>query len=255
VVDVETTAIEKGAKTMRALEITGLRKEFGGVIALAGIDVSIESDRIIGIIGPNGSGKTTLFNIVAGVHKPTSGRVRWLGRDITGKSPYEIARLGVVRTFQQAMSYPGLSLRENVRIACEHGRSRNAAKPKWNSADEILDFVGLAGLGPERAGSMPFGNLRWLGIAVALGANPLLLLLDEPAAGLSENETTELSKLILRFPKMGIGVCLIDHDMYLMGTLCERLVVLNFGTKIAEGPPKLVLNDPKVTEVYLGSEI
>jgi len=239
-----------------ALQITGLRKEFGGVVALAGVDVSIELDRIVGIIGPNGSGKTTLFNVVAGVHRPTSGRVLWQGKDITGKPTYQIARMGIVRTFQQAMSYRGLSVRENVRIASEHGRSYGgAARPKWDSPDEILAFVGLAGLGNEIAGSMPFGNLRRLGVAVALAANPLLLLLDEPAAGLSENEIAELMELILRFPRMGIGVCLIDHDMFLMSTLCERLVVLNFGTKIAEGPPNLVLNDPKVTEVYLGSEI
>jgi branched-chain amino acid transport system ATP-binding protein len=239
-----------------ALQITGLRKEFGGVVALAGVDVSIELDRIVGIIGPNGSGKTTLFNVVAGVHRPTSGRVLWQGKDITGKPTYQIARMGIVRTFQQAMSYRGLSVRENVRIASEHGRSRGgAARPKWDSSDEILAFVGLAGLGNEIAGSMPFGNLRRLGVAVALAANPLLVLLDEPAAGLSENEIAELMELILRFPRMGIGVCLIDHDMFLMSTLCERLVVLNFGTKIAEGPPNLVLNDPKVTEVYLGNEI
>ena len=239
-----------------ALQITGLRKEFGGVIALAGVDVSIELDRIVGIIGPNGSGKTTLFNVVAGVHRPTSGRVLWMGKDITGKPTYQIARMGIVRTFQQAMSYRGLSVRENVRIACEHGRSYGVAGgPKWDSPDEILAFVGLAGLGNEVAGSMPFGNLRRLGVAVALAANPLLMLLDEPAAGLSEHEIAELMELILRFPRMGIGVCLIDHDMFLMSTLCERLVVLNFGTKIAEGPPNLVLNDPKVTEVYLGNEI
>ena len=239
-----------------ALQITGLRKEFGGVVALAGVDVSIELDRIVGIIGPNGSGKTTLFNVIAGVHRPTSGRVLWQGKDITGKPTYQIARMGIVRTFQQAMSYRGLSVRENVRIASEHGRSRGgAARPKWDSSDEILAFVGLADLGNEIAGSMPFGNLRRLGVAVALAANPLLVLLDEPAAGLSENEIAELMELILRFPRMGIGVCLIDHDMFLMSTLCERLVVLNFGTKIAEGPPNLVLNDPKVTEVYLGNEI
>jgi branched-chain amino acid transport system ATP-binding protein len=239
-----------------ALQIKGLRKEFGGVVALAGVDVSIELNRIIGIIGPNGSGKTTLFNVVAGVHKPTSGHVLWQGKEITGKPAYQIARMGIVRTFQQAMSYRALSVRENVLIACEHGRSRGgAAKAKWDSPDEVLAFVGLAGLANEMAGSMPFGNLRRLGVAVALAANPLLLLLDEPAAGLSENETAELMELILRFPKMGIGVCLIDHDMFLMSTLCERLVVLNFGTKIAEGPPNLVLNDPKVSEVYLGNAI
>jgi branched-chain amino acid transport system ATP-binding protein len=241
---------------MSALEITGLRKTFGGVVALAGVDVSIELDKIIGIIGPNGSGKTTLFNVIAGVYKPTAGSVLWQGQDITGKPAYQIARRGLVRTFQQAMSYPGLSVRENVRIACEHGRSHHlTSRKRWESPEEILSFVGLNDLGGEMAGSMPFGNLRRLGIAVALGANPMLLLLDEPAAGLSDGETSELTELIQQFPKLGIGVCLIDHDMFLVSTLCERLIVLNFGTKIAEGPPEVVLNDPKVTEVYLGTEI
>jgi branched-chain amino acid transport system ATP-binding protein len=242
---------------MAALEVTGLHKEFGGVIALAGVDISIELDNIIGIIGPNGSGKTTLFNVITGVHHPTAGRVLWQGKDITGKPTYQIARSGLVRTFQQAMSYPGLSVRENVRIACEHGRRsrRGAAGPKWASPDDILSFVGLAGLSDEIAGSMPFGNLRRLGVAVALGANPLLLLLDEPAAGLSDSEVAELTELIIRLPKIGVGVCLIDHHMFLMSALCQRLVVLNFGTKIAEGPPNVVLNDPKVMEVYLGNQI
>jgi branched-chain amino acid transport system ATP-binding protein len=237
-------------------EITELRKEFGGVVALAGVDISIQSDKIIGIIGPNGSGKTTLFNVIAGVHKPTSGRVLWRGKDITGRVAHDIARRGLVRTFQQAMSFPGLSVQENVRIACEHGHSsENGVRPRWDSPDEILNFVGLGGLAREIAGAMPFGNLRRLGVAVALGANPSLLLLDEPAAGLSHNESDELMELVLRLPKIGIGVCLIDHDMFLMSALCERLIVLNFGTKIAEGPPNLVLNDPKVTEVYLGNEL
>jgi branched-chain amino acid transport system ATP-binding protein len=240
---------------MAALEITGLRKRFGGVVALNGVDLSVDPTKIIGIIGPNGSGKTTLFNVIAGVHKPSAGQVSWQGKDITGKSTAEIARQGLVRTFQQAMSFSGLSVRENVSIACEHGRERPGDRARWNSPDEILDFVGLSGLGHQTAGSMPFGNLRRLGIAIALGTNPLLLLLDEPAAGLNQTEVSQLMELIVKLPRAGIGVCLIDHDMFLMSGLCERLTVLNFGTKIAEGPPEVVLNEPKVKEVYLGNEI
>lgn len=241
---------------MAALEITGLRKAFGGVVAISGVDISIELERITGIIGPNGSGKTTLFNVVTGVYRPTAGRVVWQGEDISGQPPHQIARKGLVRTFQQAMSFQELSVRENVYIASEHGSQRaDAAKPRWGSPEEILSFVGLDGHGEEIAGSMPFGNLRRLGVAVALAANPTLLLLDEPAAGLTDREATALTDLIIQLPKMGIGVCLIDHHMTFMAALCERLIVLDFGTKIAEGPPDAVLHDPKVMEVYLGNDL
>jgi branched-chain amino acid transport system ATP-binding protein len=241
---------------LAALEITGLRKAFGGVVAISGVDISIELERITGIIGPNGSGKTTLFNVVTGVYRPTAGRVVWQGEDISGQPPHQIARKGLVRTFQQAMSFQELSVRENVYIASEHGSQRaDAAKPRWGSPEEILSFVGLDGHGEEIAGSMPFGNLRRLGVAVALAANPTLLLLDEPAAGLTDREATALTDLIIQLPKMGIGVCLIDHHMTFMAALCERLIVLDFGTKIAEGPPDAVLHDPKVMEVYLGNDL
>jgi branched-chain amino acid transport system ATP-binding protein len=239
---------------LAALEINGLRKRFGGVVAIDGVDIAID-DGITGIIGPNGSGKTTLFNVVTGVHKPTAGRVVWRGDDITGQPAYRVARRGLVRTFQQAMSYPGLSVRDNVRIGSEHGREVSDSKKRWRDPEDILRFVGLAGRDEEIAGSLSFGNLRRLGIAVALATEPLMLLLDEPAAGLSDGEATELRELILQFPEMGIGVCLIDHDMALMGAVCTRFVVLNFGTKIAEGPPEVVLKDPKVLEVYLGGDV
>lgn len=239
---------------MAFLEIVGLHKKFGGVVALDGVDISIDTDHITGVIGPNGSGKTTLFNVVSGALPPTSGRVTWQGQDITGKRAYEIARLGLVRTFQQSMSYTALSVGDNVRISREHGRARRLrTTPRWQSADEILDFVGLGGLGREIAGSLSFGNLRRLGLAIALGADPLLLLLDEPAAGLSDSEGVALTELILRFPQLGLGVCVIDHDMALIGAVCDRLIVLNFGTKIAEGPPQEVLNDATVLDVYLGT--
>ena len=239
---------------MTALEITGLRKKFGGVVAIDSVDIAIGDDGITGVIGPNGSGKTTLFNVVTGVHKPTAGRIVWRGEDITGQPTYRIARRGLVRTYQQAMSYPGLSVRDNVRIGNEQGRDLPAGERRWADPEDILRFVGLAGREEEIAGSLSFGNLRRLGIAVALATEPLMLLLDEPAAGLSDSEAAALRDLILQFPKLGIGVCLIDHDMALMGAVCTRFVVLNFGTKIAEGPPEVVLRDPKVLEVYLGGE-
>jgi branched-chain amino acid transport system ATP-binding protein len=148
------------------------------------------------------------------------------------------------------MSFPALSVRENILIAHEHGAG---ADRKGMSTSEILRFVGLEGRENEIAGSMPFGNLRRLGLALALAARPILLLLDEPAAGLNDSETEQLAEIILQLPGRGIGVCLIDHDMNLIASICRRLVVLDFGTKIAEGPPGEVLNDKKVVEVYLGA--
>jgi branched-chain amino acid transport system ATP-binding protein len=235
---------------MSALEISGLRKTFGGLVALDGVDLSIDPEEILGIVGPNGSGKTTLFNVVTGALKPTAGSVHWRGEDISGLPAHKIARKGLVRTFQQAMSFPALSVRENILIAHEHGAG---ADRKGMSTSEILRFVGLEGRENEIAGSMPFGNLRRLGLALALAARPILLLLDEPAAGLNDSETEQLAEIILQLPGRGIGICLIDHDMNLIASICRRLVVLDFGTKIAEGPPGEVLNDKKVVEVYLGA--
>jgi branched-chain amino acid transport system ATP-binding protein len=237
------------------LEISGVRKQFGGLVALAGVDVTIKSEGILGIIGPNGSGKTTLFNAVCGVYRPDAGTVRWNGVDITGKPAFEIGRLGIGRTFQQAMSFSTLPVRENVQIAIEHGSAqRDGPTRRWSSPDELLDFVGLEGFADESANSMPFGNLRRLGIAIALGGHPSQLLLDEPAAGLNEAESAELVQLFRRVHQLGIGVCVIDHHVGRMAELCRHLIVLHFGNKIADGPTETVLRDAKVIEVYLGGQ-
>ena len=238
------------------LEISGLRKQFGGVVAVADIDLSITTDTILGVVGPNGSGKTTLFNVVTGVHKPTAGRVEWKGVDITGYSVNQVARSGIAHTFQQAMAFPGLSVLENVTIAAEHGADEASRSARnWRTPLDIVGFVGLRPVAHEKAGILPFGALRRLGLAVALAIRPSLILLDEPAAGLNDRETAELEDLVAELPRLGIGICVIDHDMNLMASLCDRIAVLNFGTKIAEGTPEEVLHDPQVLEVYLGGEL
>lgn len=236
------------------LAISGLSKQFGGVTALAGVDLAIEEGEILGVVGPNGSGKTTLFNVVTGVHRPSGGTVLFRGQDITGLKPYAISRAGIGYTFQQAMAFAGLGVLENVRIAGEHVGTGSIANP-WPTPQALLDFVGLSAVANEKAGVLPFGSLRLLGLALALATRPSLLLLDEPAAGLNDRETTALVGLVRQLPGHGISVCVIDHDMKLMQMLCRRLAVLDFGSKIADGPTETVLADPKVLEVYLGGDL
>jgi branched-chain amino acid transport system ATP-binding protein len=237
------------------LTISGLSKQFGGVTALAGVDLAVEEGEILGVVGPNGSGKTTLFNVVTGVHRPSAGSVLFRGRDITGLKPHAISRAGIGYTFQQAMAFAGLGVLENVQIAGEHVRVDAGSTYPWPTPQALLDFVGLSTLAGEKAGVLPFGSLRLLGLALALATRPSLLLLDEPAAGLNDRETTALVGLVRQLPGHGISVCVIDHDMKLMQMLCRRLAVLDFGSKIADGPTEAVLADPKVLEVYLGGDL
>jgi branched-chain amino acid transport system ATP-binding protein len=207
---------------------------------------------VVGLIGPNGSGKTTLVSVISGFIKPSSGTVMWRGREITGLAAYRVARLGVVRTFQHAATFPRLGVRENLEIALEA-----AGRPK-DGLDELLGtgesshYGSLPKFLDQQAGELPFGIARLLGIAMAMARKPSLILLDEPAAGLNEQESELLGRAILAIAAGSTSVVMIDHDMAFLLPLCQRVVVLDAGTLIADGGPDEVRNDTRVIETYLG---
>lgn len=235
------------------LRVEDVSKRFRGVQALDGIDIDIHEGEVVGLVGPNGSGKTTLFNCITGFVRASGGRVIWNGRDTTHLAPDQMARLGVVRTFQQKMVFPSATVRENVEMAwC--ARRNDAALLGFQACDQILEFFGLSPLQETLAGDIPFGSARKLGIGLALAVNPRLLLLDEPAAGLNQEESEELGRLIKDIAGLGVTVCVIEHDVPLVMSTCQRIVVLHAGRKIAEGQPAEVANDPDVISVFLGEK-
>ena len=252
---------------MTLLSLSDVRKSFGGLSAVDDVSFSVNEGEIAGLIGPNGAGKTTLFNIVTSIYPPSGGRVLFRGEDIAGRKPHDVTRKGIGRTFQNIRLFPKMTARENVMVG-RHARSRAGI---WRSVlrtgiqraeegrirektDELLAFMGLAGYEESPAGKMPYGHQRRLEIARALAAEPRLLLLDEPAAGMNESETREIHRLILAIRALGVTILLIEHDMSLVMSVCDRLVVLNFGQKIAEGTPEEIRINPEVVEAYLGRE-
>jgi branched-chain amino acid transport system ATP-binding protein len=269
-----TAAAPSGAETAASaadvpgplLTVAGLVKEFGGVRAVDDVSFDVMRGRIHALIGPNGAGKTTLFNLVAGVIAPTAGRVTFAGLDITGLPPARRARAGLQRTFQNLQTFGELSAIENVMVGRHlHSHTgflsalaglpgvRRSNRAARDAAEALMRTVGLAAWLGARADAMPYGALKRLDIARALAAEPRLLLMDEPAAGLNPSETAAMMDLIRAIAAGGVTVVLVEHDMKLVMNLSGHIVVLDRGRKLAEGPPDAVRANKAVVEAYLGS--
>ena len=250
---------------MRMLETRGLTKHFKGLRALNNIALRVGANEIVGVIGPNGSGKTTLFNLITGFLKPTSGEVVFEGKHITSKGPHAIAELGIARTFQMDRLFHEFTVLQNVAVASRlYSRIgfweavfslpdyRTKYKNTWDYALKILQFVGLDDKKDEIARNLSHGHQKMLGVAIALSANPKLLLLDEPCAGMNPKELNLALELIGKIRERGISVVLIEHNMKAVMNVCSRIVVLNFGTEIANGSPDEVQKNEDVIQAYLG---
>ena len=251
---------------MPLLETKDLGIAFGGLQALDDVYITVDEKEIVGLIGPNGAGKTTVFNLLTGVYTPTKGAIRFEGKSILGRKPYQINRLGIARTFQNIRLFKNMTVMDNIKVAMNQNMRYTVAggifrlprywkeeKKVEGKARELLQIFGMEDTADQMAANLPYGQQRKLEILRALASKPKLLLLDEPAAGMNPTETHDLMETIREIRDMfGVGILLIEHDMSLVMGVCERIYVLDYGTLIASGTPEEIRSDEKVIKAYLG---
>lgn len=250
------------------LEVKGLSKRFGGLLATNNVSFTTARGEIVGVIGPNGAGKSTLFNLITGTISPSSGRVSFYGEDITGRASEQVAQRGLIRTFQSATVFKDKAVRDNLRIGMQFNRLGNPVqlldrmrvkafrKDATCVAQELLTFVGLDVYADRLAGELPYGAQKILGVAMALATEPKQLLMDEPAAGLNPVETEQMGHLIERIrSERDIDVVLVEHDMAMVTSICDRIIVINRGEIIAIGTPEEIQRHPEVIDAYLGVDL
>jgi len=240
---------------MPILEGEGVTKYFGGLAAVSNVDFTVEQGEVLGLIGPNGAGKTTLFNLISAALTPRSGTIRFKGEDITGLSPHKICRMGVARTFQLVKVFPDMPVLNNVILGSYFGMSPGmSSKDAVREATELLEFVGLSTVKATPAKDLTLANQKRLEVAGALATKPEVLLLDELMAGLNPTEITQAMELIARIRDKGITIIMIEHVMKAIMNVCERIMVLHHGQKIAEGTPQEIATSEKVIKIYLGEK-